>query len=229
MDIIMLDKVPDGETWENPESEEPDYLRLFEERLEKLIPIPEDRTKETAEMFGLNEVGIYPTKLVASILYAPLGDSDIQILISNTEKYGRYYQQNHDTILEEFGIYPPNANETFPGFVVVDSNDRIYLLGSGLQRIKDLENGEARARECLSRYGITAGFRPDPSFTEPNEEGVNDPPMSIDHANLVMELVSEDLFLQIAKTYGLTNTEYLRFKLTWELPENKTRPISINS
>lgn len=40
MTITMLNNVLNNETWVNPETEKPNYLRLFEERLERLAPLP---------------------------------------------------------------------------------------------------------------------------------------------------------------------------------------------
>ena len=69
--VTMLDKTSNDETLGNPENEKRDYVRLFEERIERLAPLPEYRTVEIAEKFGLDKIGLYPVKFVASVLYAP--------------------------------------------------------------------------------------------------------------------------------------------------------------
>lgn len=67
----MLGGPPKAEGAEYHETERPNYSGLFEERIERLAPLPEHRTMEIAEKFGLDKIGLYPVKFVASVLYAP--------------------------------------------------------------------------------------------------------------------------------------------------------------
>lgn len=159
----------------------------------------------------------------------PPQSADLEILLPDATKYERYGQKDHDKILREFGIQW-DIDSTWVGFVLCTSNRQRYLLTSGLWIVKENpEIGSEKAKHCFSRYGITAGFNLDPRpfenfyVLDPEED------CSICNGNfteLVDDLIKDNLFLQVAKTYGLTNTEYLRLRLAGELPDEKTQPIS---
>jgi len=222
----MTDELLHLEEDRNRRDERPNYLGLFEERLEKLAPLPEHRTIEIAEKFGLDKIGLYPVKFVACVLYAPPRNADLEILVPDVVEYERYKQKDHIRILREFGV-PWSTDSTWVGFVLCTSNEQRYLLTSRLWIVKENPKiGEEQAKLCFDRYRIKAGFNLDPPepfenfYTlDPSEDyGIYEGSFT----ELVDELIKDDLFLQIAKTYGLTNTEYLRFSLTGELPEGKT-------
>lgn len=133
-------------------------------------------------------------------------------------------------ILNEFGLLF-DIKETFLGFVVVGTDSKRFLLCNALWILDEEEETRNKMKDCVTRYGITASFsiEPNDSFTGYDlamEEAGNFTPDGINFVDVVDELVKDDTLLQIAKTYGLSNTDYLRFRLTGELPDDKTRPIS---
>jgi len=126
---------------------------------------------------------------------------------------------------------PYSFGETLSGFAVVDADNKRYLLVNGLHMVQRSRDGESKMRACMEQYHLIAccntypldfmltGFKPiELAF----EKGVN-------FVDIIQELVGEDVVRQVAETYGLTVTEYLRFKLTGELPEGKTRPVHPSS
>jgi hypothetical protein len=232
--VIMSQDAVKDEGWVNPEKEKPNYLQIFNERLDKLTPLPEQKTLEVANKFKLDELGLYPTKIIPAILYTSLDGGDFQVLLPNVEKYEHYRLEDHTRTLDEFGL-AFQEDSTYSGFIVVDTRNNKYLLINYLQATKFVEDGTARVKDCLSRYGITAGFSlgldpdNDTGYILDNSHRNSLVPEGVDLVDVVQELLGNDVVLQLAKVYGLTYTEYLRFKLTGNLPGGKTHPSQINS
>jgi len=201
---------------------QPNYLEDFEIKLSRLKPYP--NPKEIAKNFVTNEIKLNPEKMAGAILWQHGGTFDI--LISNKKAPG-YSQGIHNEILSEYQIYF-HEKETWMAYLMT-ANEKRYLIVPRFTFISLAKRDELL--KTLERYGVSIAFSANPNRDTAYQ-------YAVDHnsrATIVMgdrtaeidKLIWDDALIQIAKKYSLNIFEYLRLRLTGNLPEGRKPSMSV--
>lgn len=190
------------------------YIDQFEAKLKALEPYP--YPEKIARKFETDVVGIYPEKLTSAILWHTNGG--FEILLSSNIQSG-YNEMDHQRILDEYNL-SDNLRD-FRMSIFIESGESRYLISDHLEFLNSNERKEII--RTLQRYGVSIVFssslKPrlrDFRTLKPNET------TSIctgDYTEAIDNLIFNDWTKQIAKTYGLTVNEWIRFRLNNELPD----------
>lgn len=201
------------------------YVAVFESRLARVEPYDNGGRRVTRPNPNLTIV--QADRLLPAVLW--MRDEDPEILVGDGRESRSNYM--HVEICRQNGVRW-ELGETFPAWVLTVGDKRFlsseFLIHFHYER-KD------KLRDMLKHYRIDGAFAPskDSHRTSSWEKGIADSEnewdttwvSSSDYTKVMDELLRDDWTSQVAQLYGLTNTEFLRMRLTGELPEDKRKPI----
>lgn len=201
------------------------YVATFESRFARVEAFDDGRRRVTRH--NPNLTAIQPDRILPAVLW--MRDEGPEILLGDGNEHRATYI--HDAICRQNGVQW-GIVDTFPSWILT-IGDKKFLSSEFL--IHFHYEREDKLRDTLQRYRIEGAFAPSKDFHGTNswEKGISDSEnewtttwvSNTDYAEVMDELLRDDWTSQIAMTYGLTNTEFLRMRLTGELPEDKRKPI----
>lgn len=201
------------------------YVATFKSRL--AIVDSFDDGKRRVDRLNPNLTVIHPDRVLPAILW--MHDDGAEILIGDGREFRSMYM--HDEICRQNGVQTEML-KTLPAWLLT-VGDKRFISSEFLPHIHD--EREDKLRNLLQRYHIEGAFAPSRDFDSKSswERGIADSKneweitwiSSSDYTKAMDELLRDDWTSQIAEIYGLTNTEFLRMRLTGELPEDKRKPI----
>lgn len=201
------------------------YVAVFKSRLARAEAFDDSRGRVTRH--NPNLTAVQPDRILPAILW--MRDEGPEILLGDGNEYRATYI--HDEICRQNGAQWGIVN-TFPSWILT-IGDKKFLSSEFL--IHFHYEREDKLRYTLQRYQIEGAFAPSKDFhgTNSREKGISDSEnewtttwvSNSDYTKVMDELLRDDWTSQIAELYGLINTEFLRMRLTGELPEGKRKPI----
>lgn len=194
--------------------EEDILVRDFQLKMTEVIPFDDDGSLQ--HHLDMSGMGVHVEKFIDCVMWRESGRMDL--LLGSRKKSG-YRLNDHERILIERGL-SYQLSKSFQAFVVEEKSKRCLLL-VGLGALVDIGETEV-VKSMLKRYGIEVAY----SITTEGygyifEEGIfltSIPTKSLDQFDA---LILDEWTKQVAEIYGMTITEWLRFRLTGEMPENK--------
>lgn len=201
------------------------YVQQFEKRLGRMRLLPESLR---AESFTADDPKIFPKKFASAVLWARFNIGDFDLLLGHKTE-SEYRQKDHNVIRKEYGL--EDGFDTWSGFLITgeEGEKEVRFLGLSKEALdKVLQFGSDVVLKTLKDYGISAiivaGENDNLVPTSEAERHLG--LVTGGYVQALMEKVVDNGWLsQLAETYGWTNTELLRFRLSGEYPEDKMLPI----
>lgn len=201
------------------------YVAAFESRLARVEPYHDSGATRLSPSLTV----IHPDRLLPAILWVPEDRKRAEILVGDGRELSAMFI--HQEICRQNGVYL-SFSETLPAWLLT-IGDKRFISSEFLRHLGHKRN---KLRSVLQRYRIEGIFAPSKDFDSKSswDKGVSDSgdkwsitwlsPSS--YAKTMDDLLRDDWTSHVAITYGLTNTELLRMRLTGELPEDKKAPVN---
>lgn len=207
------------------------FKHLFDERLRKLQPYPDNRYGQTPEdRFGVTEYGFDVSKLTYATLYELLSQQGVtdrfEIIVADEKESG--YKMKHREMLRGIGIEPEIMQEN-NGVVFQVRDGRLFMILGNCNPLnfhhRAVEHKQPKFFEMMvatfKRYGVSAVLSDVGNIWQANiaePDGKNMIIADKEVIGLYQGIAWEGFSQQFAQERGWSNSDYLRFRLTHQFP-----------
>ncbi|HVZ67345.1 MAG TPA: hypothetical protein VG917_03715 [Patescibacteria group bacterium] len=202
-----------------------EYVNLFESRFKKmktLDELPSNRNKPNTDVLGMSESGYKKiVKLTEAVIVGRKRGGQItryDLLIADAE-YSKF--NGHTEVYNSNGgfTFDFSSNTTAHGAVFQDERGKRGLVLAAEHQIINKDADEAGrivdlVVDMLDRYKIDQGF-----FSyDPRSITLSQTRLTVTKSSNYGDIVRDRQLNEFAQIKGLTNSEYMRFRLSGQLP-----------
>lgn len=207
-----------------------DHVGLFRNRLSRLKPLAEDRKERDPKYLAVDQFGFASiNKMIEVVSYTNPSTSKVDFLLGKKRDSG--YTGAHNIITTEFSFLGDSFRNRLHGVVFEDENKMRGMILGGFYLESESKTSERSTRyiDALRRYGVDMLISSSLSYAGSNyflsDSGFKAAALSVD--DRYEKMMWDTQRLQAAEKYKLTNSEYLRFRLSNQLPDRIMKPKQI--